>query len=149
MTQSEASALAGTTFSAGKEETTSGGGKICIYGGQTTNIFEVIVGQAPDAATAQAEWSQEQTKAQDELKKGVPAGVKLTVKTNDASISGADKAATASIQASFSGVALSGAVLYLLKGAVFVGVSDIKVGGNAPSVTALEAQGGTTVSRLP
>ena len=64
MTSAEASSIAGVTFAAGKEDTTSGGAKTCGYGAKTPNVFMVIVAQAPDAATAQADWTQEQAKAQ-------------------------------------------------------------------------------------
>ncbi len=59
VTASEASTIAGASFAAGKEETTSGGAKTCVYGAGTLNVFTVIVTQATDAATAQSDWATE------------------------------------------------------------------------------------------
>ncbi len=59
ITSQEASTLAGATFGPGVESTTpDGGGKICTYGANTTNVFTVEVAQAKDIATAQAEKAQ-------------------------------------------------------------------------------------------
>ena len=150
VTQSEASALAGTTFGPGKPETNSGGGKECLYGGGTLNVFMVLVGQAPDAATAQANWAQEQAKAQDALKKSVPPTVALNFKVNDvSSIPGADKASLASFTASMQGVSIAASSVYLLKGAVFLAFSDLALGGSVPSASAMEAQAATSLGRLP
>src|SRR5690242_18375456 len=57
VTASEASTLAGVTFASGTEGTTEGGSKTCAYGAKTANVFTVLVAQAPDAATAQADWT--------------------------------------------------------------------------------------------
>ena len=46
--------LSGATFGDGTEGTTQGGGKTCVYGAQTSNVFSVIVAVAPDVATAKA-----------------------------------------------------------------------------------------------
>src|SRR5690348_10178293 len=51
VTSAEASALAGANFTTGIEQTTDGGGRICVYGYQTQNVFMVLVAQGPDAAT--------------------------------------------------------------------------------------------------
>jgi hypothetical protein len=150
VTQGEASALAGTTFGPGKPETDSGGGKLCVYGGATTNVFMVIVGQAPDAATARAEWTQEQAKAQAALEKSVPAGMALNFKVNDvSSIPGADKAALASFKESIGNVTITASAVYLLKGPVFLSFSDLAVGHSAPATSAMEAQAATSLGRLP
>ncbi len=150
VTQSEASALAGTTFGAGKPETDPGGGKLCVYGGATANVFMVIVGQAPDPATAQAEWTQEQAKAQAALGKSVPAGMALNFKVNDvSSIPGADKAALASFTQSIGNVSIAASAVYLLKGAVFLSFSDLALGHSAPAASAMEAQAATSLGRLP
>ncbi len=83
MTQSEASALAGTSFGKGKEET-SGNGKQCVYGAQTKNVFTVELGQSKDPATAGAEWSQAQSKARSVVTGKLPPGVHVTLNTNQA-----------------------------------------------------------------
>ena len=66
--------LAGTTYPAGTESVTPGQGKICTYGAQTTNVFMVIVGQAPDAATAKA-W---EASAEAALAKAAGKGIPFT-----------------------------------------------------------------------
>src|ERR1039457_4982289 len=71
VTQDEASSLAGATFGPGKEEST-GGGKECVYGSQTTNVMDIIVAQAPDAATAQADYAQAQGDAQTTIASKLP-----------------------------------------------------------------------------
>src|SRR5262249_2277213 len=43
ITKEEAGQLAGTTFGAGEESETSGHAKLCVYGGQTKNVFTVTV----------------------------------------------------------------------------------------------------------
>ena len=148
VTSSEASTLAGATFGAGKEGETGGGGKTCVYGYQTLNVFTIIVAQAPDAATAQAAYAQAKAQAQAELSKGVPAGVKVTVNLNDASISGADQASVARGSGTISGQTISLSAVYVLKGAVFFSFSDLVLGPAAPSVAAMEAQATISLGRV-
>jgi hypothetical protein len=149
VTADEASTLAGTTFGAGTESTTSGGAKICTYGSATTAVVNVLVAQAADAATAQADWAQEQAEAQAQLQQSVPAGVSLSFSLDDTSVTGADKAAVGTASASISGVGVAISAIYVLKGAVFFTFSDLAVGHAAAAATALEAQAGTTIGRLP
>ena len=44
---------------------------------------------------------------------------------------------------------VSAIALYALKGAVIIAISDISLGGSAPSSDAIQAQAHTTLSRLP
>ena len=150
MTSSEASSIAGASFTAGKEDTTSGGAKTCAYGAQTRNVFLVLVTQAPDAATAQADWTQEQAKAEAAIQQGLPQGssVNLNV-TNLTNVAGADKAAIASFNTMISGQAVGLIAIYLLKGSTFVTFSDLVLGKPAPTAAAMEAQAQTTLGRLP
>jgi hypothetical protein len=152
VTQGEASQLTSTSFGPGKEETTSNGsGKLCWYGAQTTDVFEVFIATASSAATAQAQWDTEKAQVQSELTKATAApGVTFSVNINDTSIAGADRAASGTLTASYNGHTISGSVLYMLKGAVFCAIVDIRVDGQAPpSISALEAQGQTSLGRLP
>jgi len=150
VTSSEASSIAGASFTAGKEDTTSGGAKTCAYGAQTRNVFLVLVTQAPDAATAQADWTQEQAKAEAAIQQGLPQGssVNLNV-TNLTNVAGADKAAIASFNTMISGQAVGLIAIYLLKGSTFVTFSDLVLGKPAPTAAAMEAQAQTTLGRLP
>lgn len=156
VTASEASALAGTTFSAGTEQTntdTAGGGtsRMCIYGGTTANVFEVLVAQASSASVAQADWSAQEAKVQSSLSSAsskLPPGTNLQFNINDTSVSGADKAAAGTISATVSGTTLAGTAVYVLKGAAFAAITDITVGQAAPTVSAMEGQAGTTLGRM-
>jgi hypothetical protein len=149
VTASEASALAGASFTTNKEDTTSGGAKICVYGGQTLNVFQVLVAQAPDAATAQSQWTQLQAQAEDALKNGAPSGTNVSLNVTDVTVAGADKAAVATASATISGTTISISAIYVLKGATFFSFSDLVVGNAAPSSSALEAQAQTTLGRIP
>jgi hypothetical protein len=145
VTQSEASSLAGTTFGAGTEETNSGGGKTCVYGGQTLNVFSVIVGVATDAATAQAEWATEEANAKTLFTKALPSGVTLNYNISDTTITGADMAATASGTVTFSGQVINATAVYLLVGPVFVSFDDLTLGKSAPSVSDMTAEAANNV----
>jgi hypothetical protein len=153
VTSSEASSLTGATYASGAESTTSGGGKICVYGSQTTDVFEVLVAVAPDATTAEADWSQEESQVTSALQSGVAeaqsAGVSLNFTINDTSnVSGADMAAVGTFGTTISGVSIGGTAIYVLKGATFFAISDLEVGRTAPSTSAMEAQAQTTLGRI-
>lgn len=150
VTGSEASALAGVTFAAGKPGTTSGGANTCVYGYQTLNVFMVLVTQAADAATAQADWAQEQAKAQAAINQGIPAGASVNLNVTEVSgVSGADKAAVATFNTTISGQTIGITAIYLLKGKVFLTFSDLVIGRPAPTAAAIEAQAVTSLARLP
>jgi hypothetical protein len=139
VTASEASALAGATFGAGVESTTEGNGKICTYGGQTLNVFMVIVGQEPDVATAQAGKAAAQAAIAKEAGKGITFTELPTF---------ADGAALAVIKESISGVTFYGSAFYALKGTVFFGFSDL-ARTPTPDAAAMQAQATTILTRLP
>ena len=140
VTAQEASTFAGATYGAGKLETTSGNGKICVYGGNTANVFEVIVGQAPDVATAQA------GKAAAEAEIGKQAGDVITFTELP---NFADGAAYVVKSMTISGQQFSGSAFYALKGTVFFGFSDIALGHATPNLAAMEVQATTILGRLP
>jgi hypothetical protein len=151
VTASEAGSLAGASYGQGREETTSGGGKICIYGYQTLNVFEVLVAIAPDAGTAQAQWASEESKAQAALNKVFTQapGLKVSLNVGDVTITGADKAAVATSSATYSGHAFNAAAVYLLKGADFLSFSDLVLDHPAPSASAMQSEALTALGRLP
>lgn len=143
VTAAEAGQLAGTTFGPGKPETTSGNGRLCIYGSQTLNVFTVDVGQAPDVATAKSE----ETAALAELQKASNvSGLKVTELPGFAD--GAD-AAVAQGGATIAGKTISVSAIYVLKGVIFFGFSDLVLGTGAPSASALEAQAQVSLGRVP
>lgn len=144
----EASAVAGTTFGAGREEPSGTDGKRCVYGSETTNVFSVIVGQADTAADAQADYSQEEADAQSAITKQVPSGVKFSEQTQD--VSGlADRATVVNGSVNMGAESVAASAIYLLKGAVFLSFSDVVVGSSAPTASALEAEAPKALARLP
>jgi len=136
----EASQVAGATFGAGKEETTSGNGRICVYGGQTLNVFEVIVGQAPDAATAQAA----KAEAEAQIQSAAGKAVQFTELPGFA-----DGAAYTTGTVSLSGQSIGASGFYFLKGVNFVGFSDLAFGHAALTAAALQAEATAILGRLP
>ncbi|HSS93806.1 MAG TPA: DUF3558 family protein [Candidatus Dormibacteraeota bacterium] len=150
VTSSEAASLTGAAYGAGRQEAYSGNGKGCVYGYQTTNVFFVIVAVAPDAASAQANWAQEQAKAGSLLQQGSgqTLGINITFNWSNVSVTGADQAAAGAFSATKAGRTISGSAIYLLKGPVYVGISDLALGA-APGSSAMQAQALTVIGRLP
>ena len=149
VTSSEASTLAGASFGAGKEETNDSGGKTCVYGSQTLNVFTIVLAQASDPATAQAAFTQAEAQAKTNLSQGIPSNVKVNVTLDDTTIAGADKAATATGSATISGQTIAISAVYVLKGSVFFTFSDLVLGRPAPTLDAMKAQAQTSLSRIP
>ena len=140
VTSQEASQLTGASFGAGRESTTSGNGRLCTYGYQTLNVFTVLVGQAPDVATAQAG----KEAAQASLEKIATKGVKVTELPNFA-----DGAAVLEASGVLGGQTFSASAIYVLKGTIFFAISDLVVGHAAPSSAALQSEATTALGRLP
>ena len=149
VTAQEASSLAGASFGPGREETDSGGGKICVYGYQTLNVFIVLVALAPDAATAQADWALEESRAQAKLGQLTGYGSGTNIKLNDVSnLPRADRAAVGSGSAVLSGRTIGISAIYVVKGATFFTFSDLVLGHAGPSISAMESQAQTVLTRL-
>lgn len=150
VTQQEASQLAGgTVFAAGKQESTSGGAKMCVYTGQTVDVFMVEVAVASDTATAQSDWDQQEAQAQAGIQQFVAqSGASVNFTAGNVTIPGADKAASASGGGDFEGQTLNITAVYILKGPVFVMFSDLARNKPAPSVSAMEQQGQTVLTRI-
>ena len=147
VTGSEASSLAGDSYGPGREES-SGGGRQCVYGYQTMNVFTVEVGQAHDAATAQQQWSQAQAQAQALIKSKVPAGVRVSVHTSQ--VTGlADRAETLYGSTTIAGQTIGFSGIYLLKGATFLAFQDLLLGHAPPSTAALQSEAQTALGRVP
>jgi hypothetical protein len=146
VTSAEASALAGTTYGAGKEEP-SGNTKECVYGYQTTNVFTIEVTQADSVATAQAAWTAAKAQADAGLKQQLPPGV--TVNINTAGIPGiGDQAATVYASDNLGGQQFGISGIYVLKGATFFAFQDLLVGHAPPTVAAMEAEAMTVLGRI-
>lgn len=139
----EAGQLTGAAYGPGIDVTTSKHARICTYGANTKNVFQVIVAVAPDVATAKAAEASEEADLQANAAR-INAG--LTVTQMPGFAPGVD-AAMLVIKPNSIGVA--GRSMMVLKGAVYFGFSDLVVGGAAPSADAMKAEAMTALARLP
>jgi hypothetical protein len=147
VTQGEASTLANATFGPGREEATAGGGKECIYGYQTTNVMDVIVGQGTDRKTAQTDYAQELARAETTISTSLPAGVHVNLDTaNTAGIG--DQAATVTGSGSVLGKTISFTGIYVLSGATFFTIGDLVLGTTPPTAAAVQAQAQVVLGRI-
>jgi hypothetical protein len=137
--------MASATFGPGKEETTAGGGKICVYGSQTTNVFTVFVGQAVDAATAKAEWNTELAVAEAKLNSGLPPGIHVNFDASNTSGIG-DQAVTLSGSEAAAGITFNG--VYVLSGPTFFLMGDLVLNRPAASIADLKTQAQTALGRI-
>ncbi len=144
ITSQEASSLTGASFGQGTETTTPGGLKICTYGSQTTNVFNVDVAQAADIAAAQADQAQFLADIQANLKTLTSQGLNIT---QDPTF--ADGAIMANIGFNSGGIDISGNSMGFRKGTIFVGFSDLALGSAAPTDAAMKAEASTVLARLP
>jgi hypothetical protein len=140
----EASSLAGTSFGAGVEGTTSGGLKTCTYGSQTTIVFTVQVVQAPDTATADAAKQQFLSDLQANLQQLSSEGLNVTQLPNFA-----DGAVIAQASIKAGGETFNGSAIGFRKGTIFFGFSDVALGSAAPDSAALQSEATTVLGRLP
>lgn len=139
----EAGKLAGASFGPGKQEALSGNGKVCIYGYQTKNVFEVVVAVAPDVATAQKE--EASLLAELQAKAGqLSQGMIIT------KIPGFAPGADALLdQMKPNSLGIEGIGMNVLRGTIFFGFNDLVVGRAAPSADAMKAEAMTVLERLP
>ncbi len=144
ITSAEASKLAKASFGKGAESTTSGGGKFCTYGANTTNVFMVFVGQAPDIATAKAYQADFEALIQENLAQLTSEGFVPT------DVAGLGDAAIYD-EASFTlpKGTLNGSVIGVRKGTIFFGFSDLVANAPAPTRAAMEAQAKVILEKLP
>jgi hypothetical protein len=148
VTSAEASSLAGTSYGAGKEESSGQDGKRCVYGSETTNVFTVEVGQDANPAAAQADWSKAQAQAQALVSKKLPAGITLSLKTQN--VPGlADRAATVYGSTRVAGHTIGFSGIYLLKGSTFLAFQDTLLGHVPPSAADMESEAQKALARVP
>ncbi len=144
VTAAEASTLTGATFATGQESVTDGGGKLCTYA-QEGVVFEVVVGQSPDAATAQAQ----EAVFKSQLENGMAqAGIVNPTLTELPGFETGVDAAVVEGHATVQGVKVSAIGLYALKGAVFLSISDVTIGGTPPSSAEIQTQAHTSLGRI-
>ena len=137
VTQPEASTLTGASYGAGRQETDPGGGKRCIYGYQTKNVFEVIVVQAASVEQAQAEKDKLRAEAEQQI------GGQVDMSR----LSGIGDDAEWLHAGPMQGISVAG--LYVVKGTVGFALVDVVVGAAAPSQAAMTGQATTVLGRLP
>jgi hypothetical protein len=142
----EAGKLAGTTFKAGKETTTSGNGRICTYGSATLNVFSVEVAIAPDEATAKSEEAAFQADLNASANK--LGGPKVTVSQLPGFAPGTDAALLAAT-VSVGGKTLGMRGMYVLRGTTFFSFSDIALDKAPPSADTMKSEAMTVLDRLP
>ena len=141
----EASSVAGATYTQGQEETTpDGGGKRCVYGSNTTNVFEVEVAQASDVATAQQYRDSYMADIQSQAAQFASQGLVVTPVPDFA-----DGAVQATLSVTYAGHSIGGSAFAFLKGTVFVGMSDITRDTPAATIDTLKTEATTIMGRLP
>ena len=140
VTSAEASQLAGTTFGKGVVSSNDGANNVCVYGGNTKNVFEVLVGRAPDAASAKSELSQVAAQFAQSAGEGIKS-------TTDALTGVGDWAEFISFSSDSLGVHAS--AIFLIKGTIIVDISDLVSDAPSPAEAPLVAEAKVVVSRLP
>jgi hypothetical protein len=144
VTAAEASTLGGASFSAGQASSTPDGGKLCNYSAQGV-VVEVLVGQSVDAATAQAQ----EPAFKADLENGLAqAGIASPTLTELPGFETGVDAAVVSGSATIGGITASAIAIYALKGAVFLAISDVTIGGTPPTSDEIQAQAHTSLGRI-
>jgi hypothetical protein len=143
ITADDAGALASAKFGPGKEEKLAGNSRMCTYGGNTANVFEVIVAIAPDEATAKKAEASAEADAKANAGR-LQGGLTITKLPNF------DMGADAVILAlKPNALGIAGRGIYVLRGTTFFGFNDLVRGGKAPSAEAMKAKALELLASLP
>jgi hypothetical protein len=140
----EATAFTGVNFGPGVESTGTNGLKTCNYGAQTSNIFMVEVIQAPDITTAQKAKDEFFATLQADLSQLTSEGITVTNVSNLG-----DSAVIGEISIPAPTGTINGRAIGVQKGTIFFGLSDIVMGGEAPTNDAFKTEATTILGRLP
>jgi hypothetical protein len=143
ITGQEASSLTGATFGAGKSSTLSGNAKMCTYGANTKNVFEVIVAIAPDVATAKKAEASAEADLQANASQ-IQQGMTITKLPNFAPNTDA-----VLMELKPNSLGISGRSMLLLRGTSFAAFDDLALGGSAPSADAMKAEAMKVLAQLP
>jgi hypothetical protein len=109
--------------------------------------MDIIVAQAVDAKTAQADYAQGLADAETTIATNLPAGI--TVKLNTANTQGiGDRAAAITGASSVQGQTISFTGIYVLSGATFFTIGDLVLAKAPPTVTAIQDQAKVTLGRI-
>jgi hypothetical protein len=145
VTPDEVAALAGFAFGPPSSTTMDNNGRICMYGQEGIG-FDVIVVQAPDAATAKAQ--EPAFKAQLE-QAATDGGIKDSKLTELPDFEPGIDAAIFSGSQTADGTSVAGVAFYALKGPVLFALTELTQGGTVASDAAIEAEAKTALGRIP
>jgi len=141
----EASKLAGSTFGPTKATTMSNNGRLCAYA-QEGVMFNVMVTQAADAATAKAQEPAFKAEIEQQAAEGGLGDMKLTELPDFQP--GVD-AAVMTASTTVNGLPVNGIAFFALKNAVLLAITDVSFGGSAPKAGAIEDEAKVALGRLP
>ena len=144
LTPDEVATVTGTQFGP-PTSTTADNSRTCVYGQEGLN-FEVIVVQAPDAATAKAQ--EPAFKAQLE-QAATEAGIADMQLTELPDFESGVVVAVLHGSTTVDGKKCGGAALYALKGPVLLALTELTQGGTIATDGALEAAAMTALGRIP
>jgi len=134
----DASALTGVNYPAGTE-TLENATKVCLYGGQTRDVFEFGIVQAPDLATVQSE----EAAAKAALQKQAGPGLSFT------QIQGVgDTAYELQGSQTSSGTTIAVSGIYVVKGTIFFFIADVAVNHSVPTSAALQDEAMKVLGQL-
>ena len=145
VTPDEMATLTGSQFGPPSSSTAANNGRVCNYGQEGVG-FNVIVVQAPDAATAK---SQEPAfKAQLE-QAATAAGISDAKLTELPDFLPGVDAAIIHGSTTINGTKIGAVAFYALKGAVLLALTELTQGGTIATDAAMEAEGKTALGRIP
>jgi hypothetical protein len=145
VTPDEVATLVGFPFGSPSSTTMDNNGRICEYGQEGVG-FNVIVVQAPDAATAKAQ--EPAFKAQLE-QAATDSGVKNMKLTELPEFEPGVDAAILSGSQDLNGMTVSGVAFYALKGPVLLALTELLQGANIATDAAMESEAKTALGRIP
>jgi hypothetical protein len=145
ITSDEVATVTGAQFGPPSSTTMENNGRICTYGQEGLG-FNVIVVQAPDAATAKAEEPAFKAQLEQEATTGGIKNMKLTELPDFEP--GID-AAILSGSVDANGIKVGGVAFYALKGSVLLALTELVQGANIATDAAMEAEAKTVLGRLP
>jgi hypothetical protein len=146
VTSSEVATVTGFEWGPSSPLTMDNNGRDCEYG-QEGYGFDVIVVQAPDAATAKAQEPAFKAQLEETAKIGGVADMKLTELPDF--MPGVD-AAILHGGTTADGTTVNGVALYALKGPVLLALTELSsFGGPVATDAAMEAEAKTALGRIP
>jgi hypothetical protein len=117
-----------------------------VYGAQTKQVFTVTIAIAPDEATAKSEEAAAEQDLKAKAAENAAIGPVVTELPNfapnsDAVMMGAEK--------TLAGYTIGARAIYVLRGATFLGFSDVAIDAKVPTADAVKAEAMTVPGRVP